>query len=188
MSTLLRHLVPASPFIPQNYPAWVEHRASMSAMKVADTKRDIALRESKSYTAARVVLRPLDGKSFTDNRSAVLAHETIWAEWFIPTKERPAAPWPDRSELQYEGDDRAKSAVGRFLPLPRKPGNETVSWKTREKLHPYQPLDHVGMFDVDGTPDSGTRQAVDALQLKSDNFRRDEDCLGRELMVALELS
>ena len=87
-----------------------------------------------------------------DNRSTVLAMPSIWSPNFRESTERPDAPWPDRDELRYEGDDSAKTNVCRFLPLPRRPGNETVTWKAREQLTFLSPLDLVGPLAFDGTP------------------------------------
>ncbi len=164
LSTLLHHFVPESPFVPRSYAVWVQHRALMNALEMDNMKMNIAIKQSRNTVAAKIAIKAvLDGKTFNDNRSTVLSHETIWAPWSSPTVQHPEAFWPDRTEFQYEGDDRAKSDVGRFLPLPRKPGNETVNWKAREQLQPYRPLDDVGMFKEDGTPDIDMRQGCDGL-------------------------
>jgi hypothetical protein len=187
LSTLLHHFVPESPFVPRSYPVWVQHRAMMNAMEMDDMKKNIAIKQSRNTAAAKVVIKPvLDGKTYNDNRSAVLAHETIWASWSTPTDEHPEALWPDRTEFQYEGDDRAKSDVGRFLPLPRKPGNETVNWKSREQVQPYRPLDHVGMFKEDGTPDLEMRQGCDDLRWGGKIEDMVAILLGTELIAELE--
>ena len=160
LATLLHHFVPDSPFVPRIYSIWVEHRAAMNAMEMENMKRNIAIKQSRNTVAAKLAIKPvLDGKTFDDNRSAVLSYETIWAPWSFPTDKHPEALWPDRTEFQHEGDDRAKSDVGRFLPLPRKPGNETVNWKAREQVRPYRPLDHVGMLKEDGIPDIEMRRS-----------------------------
>jgi hypothetical protein len=178
LSTLLHHYVPESPFVPRTYAVWVQHRASMNAMELDNVKSDIAIKQSRNTVAAKVPIKPvLGGKEFTDNRSAVLSHKTVWATWSLPTDEHPEVLWPDRTEFQYEGDDRARSDVGRFLPLPRKPGNETVNWKAREQLQPYRPLDHVGMFREDGTPDIEMRQNCDGWE----KGREHEEIIGRLL-------
>ena len=187
LSTLLHHFVPESPFVPHSYAVWVQHRASMNAMEMDNMKRNIAIKQSRNTIDAKIAINPvLDGKTFTDNRSAVLSHKTIWASWSFPTDTHPEALWPDRTEFQYEGDDRAKSDVGRFLPLPRKPGNETVNWKAREQLQPYRPLDHVGMFKEDGTPDISMRHGCEGLIQGREYEKRVLMLLGKALIAELE--
>lgn len=187
LSTLLHHFVPESPFVPRSYPVWVQHRTSMNAMEMDNMKRNIAIKQSRNTVDAKIAIKPaLEGKTFDDNRSAVLAHETIWAPWSLPSDKHPEALWPDRNEFQYEGDDRAKSEVGRFLPLPRKPGNETVNWKAREQLQPYRPLDHVGMFKEDGTPDLEMRQGCDGLHWGREYEGMVRVLSGRGLIAELE--
>jgi hypothetical protein len=187
LSTLLHHFAPVSPFIPRTYGVWVQHRASMNTMEMENMKKNIAIKQSRNTVAAKVPIRSLlDGKTYTDNRSSVLSLETIWASWSSPTDKHPEALWPDRTEFQYEGDDRAKSDVGRFLPLPRKPGNETVNWKAREQLQPYRPLDHVGMFKEDGTPDIEMRQHCDDLHQGKEYEEMTAMFLGKALVAELE--
>jgi hypothetical protein len=187
LSTLLHHFVPESPFVPRSYTVWVQHRAMMNAMQMDNMKKDIAIKQSRNSVAEKVTINPaFNGKKYDDNRSAVLAHETIWASWSTPTDEHPEALWPDRSEFQYEGDDRAKSDVGRFLPLPRKPGKEMVNWKSREQVQPYRPLDHVGMFQADGTPDMEMRQRCVSLHWEGEIEDMAAILLGTDLIAELE--
>lgn len=158
----------------------------MNTMKMENMKRNIAIKQSRNTVDAKTAVKPvLEGKTFPDNRSTVLCHETIWAPWSTATETHPEALWPDRTEFQYEGDDRAKSAVGRFLPLPRKPGNETVNWKAREQLQPYRPLDHVGMFKEDGTPDIDMRQSCDGLHQGREYEEAVSLLLGKALIAEL---
>ena len=164
-----------------------QHRASMNAMEMENMKKDIATKQARNTVDAKIAIKPfLDGKTFDDNRSAVLAHETIWALWSLSTDTHPEALWPDRTEFQYEGDDRAKSDVGRFLPLPRKPGNATVNWKARDQLQAYRPLDHVGMFKEDGTPDIEMRQGCDDLYQGREYKEKVDMLLGKDFMEGLE--
>jgi hypothetical protein len=187
LSTLLHHFVPESPFVPRSYPVWVQHRAMMNTMEMDEMKKNIAIKQSRNTAAAKITIKSaLDGKTYNDNRSAVLAQETIWSPWSLPTDEHPEALWPDRTEFQYEGDDRAKSDVGRFLPLPRKPGNETVNWKSREQVQAYRPLDHVGMFKENGTPDIEMRRGCDGLHGGKEYEDMAAILLGRELIAELD--
>ena len=83
------------------------------------------------------------GKIFEDGRSAVLARPTIWRKSLTPTvPNRHVAAWPNSTECKWEGDDRARSGVGRYLPLPRAGGNDTVAWHQRPMLEPL-PFDAV---------------------------------------------
>ena len=63
--------------------------------------------------------------------------------------------------MQHEGDDRAggdggKTNFGRFLPLPRVPGNETAKWNLRAQVEPLSMIDETcirpGTFDEEGRP------------------------------------
>ena len=95
------------------------------------------------------------GKSFNDNLSAVLSRPTVFSTWWTPTPDHPKAPWPELSELDHEGRQRAESKygpLGRYLPLPRHPGNETVHWKARQQIMPYYGLDMSGPMAYDAPP------------------------------------
>lgn len=89
------------------------------------------------------ITAPLHGRTFNDGRSAVLAEPTIWQREIadvLPGRE--VASWPNTAEYKWEGDDRARSGVGRYLPLPRASGNDTVAWHQRPMLEPL-PFDAV---------------------------------------------
>ena len=71
-----------------------------------------------------------------DNRSTVLCQKTIWcSKWDLKIDK---APWPTLTELKWEGDDRANTSVGRFLPLPRESGNATVAWHHLRMLPAFE--------------------------------------------------
>lgn len=158
INNLLYHFVPNSPFVPHTHSEWVRHQASMKDMEVQKMHQDIERkrveRRSANVTKATTPFICVEDQRhrFEDNRSTVLAMPSVWAPYFKATPERPDAPWPNLDELRYEGDDRAKTNVGRFLPLPRRPGNETVTWKAREQLMFLSTLDWVGPLAFDGTP------------------------------------
>ncbi|MCJ1283489.1 hypothetical protein MMC26_002819 [Xylographa opegraphella] len=140
-----------SPFVPQDRPGYFEHLASQA--------EDLAKKEKKRLQQLESVggghhfwIIPFDGQSFSDNRSAVLAVSSIWSLWYDPPQGRPEAPWPTPDEFREEGDERHTSGFGRFLPLPRVPGNETVAWKQKAFLEPYH-LDQVNpVFWREDTP------------------------------------
>ncbi|KAH7117038.1 hypothetical protein B0J11DRAFT_443216 [Dendryphion nanum] len=75
------------------------------------------------------------------NASLVLGEKTIWCHDWENGKEE-VAEWPTYAEMKWEGDDRAKTAVGRFLPLPREMGAPGIIWSQLQVVDQY-PLDQV---------------------------------------------
>lgn len=63
----------------------------------------------------------------TGNTSRVLGMKTIWCHDWQNGKDE-IAPWPSMQEMKWEGDDRAKTNCGRFLPLPREQGAQGILW------------------------------------------------------------
>ncbi|KAH7392487.1 hypothetical protein BKA66DRAFT_439219 [Pyrenochaeta sp. MPI-SDFR-AT-0127] len=70
------------------------------------------------------------------NYGRVLGEQTIWCEDWENGKDD-IAPWPTTAELKWEGDDRAKTGVGRFLPLPREEGPPTIQWNQLPVIDQY---------------------------------------------------
>jgi hypothetical protein len=75
------------------------------------------------------------------NLSRVLGEQTIWCHDWENGKDD-IAPWPSTAESKWEGDDRAKTGVGRFLPLPRELGPPGLAWNTLPCVEQY-PIDQV---------------------------------------------
>jgi hypothetical protein len=75
------------------------------------------------------------------NFGRVLGEQTIWCEDWLNGKED-VAPWPGMAELKWEGDDRAKTGVGRFFPLPREEGPPGLMWNQLPAIEQY-PMDRV---------------------------------------------
>ncbi|KAJ5065642.1 hypothetical protein J3E72DRAFT_185432 [Bipolaris maydis] len=75
------------------------------------------------------------------NSGRALGEQTIWCRDWQNGKED-VAPWPSFSEMRWEGDDRAKTGVGRFLPLPREPGPPSLTWSQLPAIEQY-PMDQV---------------------------------------------
>jgi hypothetical protein len=75
------------------------------------------------------------------NLSRVLGEQTIWCHDWLNGKDE-TAPWPSTAESKWEGDDRAKTGVGRFLPLPREEGPPGLSWNQLPIVEQY-PIDQV---------------------------------------------
>lgn len=75
------------------------------------------------------------------NYSLALGEKTIWCEDWQNGKEE-IAPWPCSAELKWEGDDRAKTNVGRYPPLPREQGPIGLHWNQLQAVEQY-PLDQI---------------------------------------------
>ncbi|OSS50412.1 hypothetical protein B5807_05182 [Epicoccum nigrum] len=75
------------------------------------------------------------------NRGQALGENTIWCVDWQNGKED-IAPWPCLAEMKWEGDDRAKTKVGRFLPLPREEVPFGLAWSQMQVIEQY-PLDQV---------------------------------------------
>jgi hypothetical protein len=99
--------------------------------------------EDEEYTqaVAHVITQCLH---FDENRSLVLGEKTIWCRDWQNGKEE-IAPWPTFAEMKWEGDDRAKTGVGRFLPLPREMGAPGITWSQLQVIEQY-PLDQVAQI------------------------------------------
>ena len=80
--------------------------------------------------------------TFNTNLSPVLCLPTVFTPNYMLGKEF-IAPWPNRTEMKYEGDDRIATDKlhSRFLGAPRVEGNETVSWQHRNVIEQY-PLEN----------------------------------------------
>lgn len=98
--------------------------------------------------------------------------------------------------MQHEGEDRAggnggKTNFGRFLPLPRRPGNGAVKWDQRAVMTPLAMIDLTGISP--GTIDEegiimGMREvwAQNMIMNFDEEFwNQGEHCLGKDLMDEL---
>ena len=131
-----------SPVVPHNFGEYLEHRAVKVEADAREQASKIAKLEAQK-AGSRVRIAPaMGGKIFGDNRGAVTSEETIWTPDWKETQAHPQAKWPTYSEMKEEGDERHTSHFGRFLALPRVPGNETVGHKMRSLVNHY-PLDQV---------------------------------------------
>lgn len=75
------------------------------------------------------------------NYGRALGEKTIWCEDWENGKDE-IAPWPCMAELKWEGDDRAKTGVGRYPPLPREQGPVGLPWNQLQAVEQY-PLDQI---------------------------------------------
>lgn len=135
-----------SPFVPTNIIEWLEHREAL----IQDGKKEqeeimvqMQASRTKGYgsRSLHLVYPAFGGKRFSDGRSGVLAEPSVWVH-LVGELKSTRVPWPSREELKEEGDERHTSGFGRFLPIPRVPGNETVAYKQCHFLL-YSPLDYV---------------------------------------------
>lgn len=138
-------VAPQSPFVPRTLDAWVDHRVRRLDDKIAEERRHIEVKTATAQGESKTRVMPaFGGKQFNDFRSPVLALESIWRPGEETTPARPLAPWPDASERRHEGNLRSRSGYNRFLPLPRLPGNGTMTWKQRAHKLPFE-FDAVGL-------------------------------------------
>ena len=135
-----------SPFVPKTFEAYVKHRSEMALqmaeenqvkVKQNQIEEDIAEEHGRKYP-----LSAFGGKRIFNGRVGVMGSQTIWAYHWTPDPASPEAPWPNLDEYREEGDERHTSTFGRFLPIPRVPGNPTVVWKQKAFKVPY-PHDQV---------------------------------------------
>lgn len=109
-------------------------KGSFGSVASLDSQSTCPSTPSRSAFSGKTVAGP----TFTSNLSPVLALPTV----FTPQYKlgRPyLAPWPSKSEMKYEGDDRIATDKlhGRFLGAPRVEGNETVNWQHRNVIEQY---------------------------------------------------
>ncbi|KAI9795858.1 MAG: hypothetical protein M1825_001072 [Sarcosagium campestre] len=129
----LARFAPQSEFVPQTFQDWLDHRIrSANDESNAGARRLANLRAQQGRP---VVMGAFGNKTFTGNRGWTLSEETIWCPG--QSTGRKVANWPSLQEMKWEGDDRARTNVRRFPPIPREPGNETVAWHQLQALRPY---------------------------------------------------
>lgn len=75
------------------------------------------------------------------NHGRALGAKTIWCKDWKNGKDD-IAPWPCMAELKWEGDDRAKTGVGRYPPLPREQGPPSIPWNQLQAIEQY-PIDQI---------------------------------------------
>lgn len=169
-------LFPQSPFVPWEMSDWLVHRQEMVQAQGRQLQRALERKETQKKlekSGLNPLMKPFQGHEFKGNYSAVLCQQTIFCPNWHLKKER--APWPSIQELKWEGDDRASTKVGRFLPLPRQPDNPTVAWHHLRVLKQFYfdqvrlvptmediflPVDEI---DEDVVPDLLIKELADAL-------------------------
>jgi len=91
---------------------------------------------SKAVKTLQNIVR--NGNTLMGDRSFVLSQKTIWCHGW---KEEESL-WPSLAEFMWEGDTRAQSGFGRYLPLLRGKGTPNIPWNESQIIIQY-PLDQV---------------------------------------------
>jgi hypothetical protein len=130
---------------------YIAHREAMVAAQAAELTNKLKAKEEA--LSLRIPPIPQDTQQNlhkwglfgnfeqVGNFSCVLGEQTIWCHDWLNGKDE-IAPWPSLAELKWEGDDRAKTGVGRFFPLPREEGPPGLSWNQLPVVDQY-PIDQV---------------------------------------------
>ncbi|KAF2848741.1 hypothetical protein T440DRAFT_145630 [Plenodomus tracheiphilus IPT5] len=130
---------------------YIAHREAMVASQAEKLASKLQMRETASVVGSCVI--PLETQeslrkwgfngNFDEygNKGRVLGEPTIWCNDWKNGKDE-VAPWPSMAEMKWEGDDRAKTGVGRFLPLPREQGPPSLAWSSLPVVDQY-PIDQV---------------------------------------------
>lgn len=132
------------------YTDYIAHREAMLASEANRLANKVKEKEHALHRAHSIpietqqslnkwgILGNFDQKG---NLGRVLGEETIWCEDWLDGKDE-IAPWPSLAEMKWEGDDRAKTGVGRFLALPREEGPPGLAWNQLPCVEQY-PMDQV---------------------------------------------
>ncbi|UPX16037.1 uncharacterized protein EKO05_0006462 [Ascochyta rabiei] len=130
---------------------YIAHREALMASaakkllrKVQDKEDEAVLRVPPISPQQQDMMRRCGLKGNFDqtgNHGRILGEKTIWCEDWQNGKDE-IAPWPCLAELKWEGDDRAKTGVGRYPPLPREQGPVGLPWNQLQAVEQY-PLDQI---------------------------------------------
>lgn len=132
-----QRLFPRSEVMPRTWVEWLGHRVEMMMEEGKVARRALDIREQEELVKRAGILPAGPCKvGLSDHRGAVLAMPTIWCKQ-PEVAGRATAGWPCQQELKWEGDERAKNDFGRFFPLPREPGNQTVAWHHLRVIQPH---------------------------------------------------
>jgi hypothetical protein len=147
----MRRLFKHSEVAKWRYADYIAHREAMIESQKKRLKKTVSQKErerelgvpqmeAKAFHTLDQLL-PGHNLNMEGNTSRVLGLKTIWCvEWMNGKDE--FAPWPSMAEMKWEGDDRAKTGVGRFPAIPREVGAPGISWNQLQAVEVY-PLDQV---------------------------------------------
>jgi len=124
--------------------AAVESKKQLLAAKIKIKEEEKGFKVPARAEALESLMTRLPNNNYgmEPGRSRVLNEKTIWCLGWEVEKEE-VAPWPTYAELKWEGDDRAKTGVGRYPPLPRENGAAGIPWNQLQAIEQH-PLDCVG--------------------------------------------
>ena len=175
-------LIPKSPNLPTTFSEWLQHRTDFLDLQAEELKETVKKKErirneelQLDFTPAKVK-EPYGGEGFPDGRSPVLARKSIWSPWPDKKPGYEPAPWPTIQEMKEEGDERHTSGYGRFLALPRVPGNPTVNHKQRNRVEANE-LDQVWVDPLGKRNDGMEEEDYDNEHMRF--------LLGKEMLEAL---
>ncbi|CAI6252998.1 unnamed protein product [Periconia digitata] len=178
----MRRLFKKSEVAKWTYDDYIKHLEATLASKKAHLDKVLATKEherldklhnGRFYTSPQTLKAiekgclPNGNDTLQGNTSRALAMKTIWCPDWKNGKEE-IANWPTLQEMKWEGDDRAKTGVGRFPPLPRENGPPSIPWNQLPVVEQYE-LDEVAriptledvLLPVDEIPDEDAPLFVD---------------------------
>ncbi|KAI2483974.1 hypothetical protein Ptr902_02914 [Pyrenophora tritici-repentis] len=129
---------------------YVAHKEAVVASKANQLARQVESKEKALYVSGDIHPEVqeflykcgLHGNfEEVGNYGRALGMQTIWCNDWLNGKDE-VSPWPSLAEMKWEGDDRAKTGVGRFLPLPREEGPPGLIWNQLPVVEQY-PMDQV---------------------------------------------
>ncbi|KAF2263160.1 hypothetical protein CC78DRAFT_569190 [Lojkania enalia] len=134
----MRRLFKKSDVAQWKFPDYVAHRSAMVAAEKERLSREVEFRQEEKEKKVPLVTQPFysNPRILEGNLAAVLHVPTIWCVDWQNGKDE-IAPWPSYAEMKWEGDDRAKTDVWRFPPIPREMGAPGIAWNQLQAVEQY---------------------------------------------------
>lgn len=181
----MRRLFRKSEVAQWKYGDYIAHREAMLGSQKNTLTKTVSQKEqecelgipqlhAKDYASFDAILAR-HNLTMEGNASRVLGEKTIWCIDWMNGKDE-IAPWPTIQEMKWEGDDRAKTAVGRFPAIPREIGAPGIPWNQLQAVEVY-PLDEVWRVPQ-----------MDDILLPVDEIEEDEKCnlLNSDIEAAID--
>jgi hypothetical protein len=125
-----------------------KHIAQQQGNSAIGDSEGVSLYGRKALETNSHERHPTTGAMINKGWSAVLGIPTIWTGFWDHPEADVRTLWPCKSEMKYEGVERAKTHCRRKLPLPRlPPSNATVQWYMQPPIMPLA-FDHGITFDI----------------------------------------